>query len=381
MTKVMTDKIATQWETRIATECQGQSPTNRATILNWLLGEDPERLETLDPEHLNIVDRAMDYRLRILLQRYLGLPPERAYKNLMQRLSGLPVLREKIRAWLTLSNDRQRQVIDVLQEVIQELLQSDKYIQQQIAWIGQCTKNPRLRDTLLFASIEEYCLRPVRNQPLLAHRFINYLRRSQKGGVTNVPQNDLVKIVSDEIIGDSDSTFSLLDKQAQDDYQQQQEWEETQISRDRVKGTLRNYLIENVSPEAGLWLDLYLQGKTPEAIAIALKMDIKQVYRLREKINYHTLKVFAIKAEPELVSQWLHISLQEHNLGLTPHQWERFCENLEPKQREITIGLKAGTSVESIAKSLKLKTNQVMGEWGQIYLAAQELRTSPERVK
>ena len=368
------DKIATQWETRIATECSGQNATTQTSILNWLLGADPERLELLDTEHVRIADRAMDYRWRILLQRYLGLSPERAYKNLMQRLGGLAVLRDKIRAWLTLSNDRQRQVVDVLQEVIQELLQSDKYIQQQIAWIGQCTKNPRLRDALLFASIEEYCLRPVRNQPLLAHRFVNYLRRSQKGGVTNVPQSDLVKIVSDEIIGDSDSTLSLLDKQAQENYHQQQEWEETQITRDRVKGTLRNYLIENVSPEAGIWLDLYLQGKTPESIAIALKMEIKQVYRLREKINYHTLKVFAIKAEPELVSQWLHVSLQEHNLGLTPDRWLHFCHSLDPKQHEIMMGLKAGTSVESIAKSLKIKTNQVMGEWSQIYLAAQELR-------
>ena len=370
------DKIATQWETRIATECSGQNATTQTSILNWLLGADPDRLELLDAEHVRIADRAMDYRWRILLQRYLGLSPERAYKNLMQRLGGLAVLRDKIRAWLTLSNDRQRQVVDVLQEVIQELLQSDKYIQQQIAWIGQCTKNPRLRDALLFASIEEYCLRPVRNQPLLAHRFVNYLRRSQKGGVTNVPQSDLVKIVSDEIIGDSDSTLSLLDKQAQENYHQQQEWEETQITRDRVKGTLRNYLSENVSPEAGIWLDLYLQGKTPESIAIALKMDIKQVYRLREKINYHALKVFAIKAEPELVSQWLHVSLQEHNLGLTPDRWLHFCHSLDPKQHEIMMGLKAGTSVESIAKSLKIKTIQVMGEWSQIYLAAQELRTS-----
>jgi hypothetical protein len=378
MTKGIMDKIAiaTQWEQKIALECSGQNATTQKSILNWVLGENSERLETLDPEHLKIADRAMDYRLRILIQRYLGLPPERAYKNLMQRLGGLAVLRDKIRAWLTLSNDRQRNVLDVLQEVIQELLQGDKYIQQQIAWIGQCTKNPRLRDTLLFASIEEYCLRPIRNQPLLAHRFINYLRRSQKGGVTNIPQGDLVKLVSDEIIGDSDSTLSLLDKQAQENYHQQQEWEETQITRDRVKGSLRSYLIENVSPEAGAWLDLYLQGKSPDAIALALKMDIKQVYRLREKINYHTLKVFAIKAESELVSQWLQISLQEHNLGLTPIQWDKFCASLDTKQREMMMGLKAGTSVEVIAKSLQIKTNQVMGEWSQVYLAAQEIRTN-----
>ncbi len=369
-------KITIQWQTRIAMECSDQNATTQNSILQWLLGADRERLETLDPEHLKIADGAMDYRWRILGRRYLGLPPERAYKNLMQRLGGLAVLRDKIRAWLTLSNDRQRSVVDVLQEIIQELIQGDKYIQQQIAWIGQCTNHPRLRDTLLFASIEEYCLRPIRNQPLIAHRFVNYLRRSQTGGVTNIPHSDLVKIVSDEIIGDSNSTLSILDRQAQANYQQQQELAETQISRDRVKNALRNYLVENVSPEAGQWLDLYLQGKPPEAIAIVLEMDVKQVYRLREKINYHTLKVFAIKAESALVSQWLHISLQEHNLGLTSRQWEQFCGGLEPKQYEIMIGLKVGTSVESIAKSLQIKTNQVMSEWSQLYLAAQELRTN-----
>lgn len=375
MTKVL-EKITTQWQERIATECSSQNATTQASILNWLLGEDRARLETLDLERLAIADRAIDYRLRILNQRYLGLPPERAYKNLMQRLGGMAVLRDKIRAWLALSTDRQRQVIDVLQEIIQEMLQGDKYIQQQITWIGQCTRNPRLRDTLLFASIEEYCLRPIRNQPLIAYRFVNYLRRSQKGGVTNVPQNDIVKLVSDEIIGDSESTLSLLDKQAQENYHQQQEWEETQATRNRVKEELHTYLVEHLGQEAGLWLDLYLQGKTPESIAIALKMDIKQVYRLREKINYHTLKVFAIKAEPELVSQWLHISLQEHNLGLTPSQWEQFCGGLDSKQQTIMLGLKAGTSVEAIAKSLQLKTNQVMGIWSQVYLTAQEIRTN-----
>lgn len=376
MTIETVDNIATRWEQRIAAECNVQNPTTRSSILNWLLGADRDRFGTLDPERLQIAERAMDYRLRILVQRYLGLPPERAYKNLMQRLGSVAVLREKIRAWLSMSSDRQRTVIDVLQETIQEMLQGDKYIQQQISWIGECTRNPRLRDTLLFASIEEYCLRPIRDRPLLAHRFVNYLRRAQKGGVTNVPQGDTIKLVCDEIISDSDSTLSLLDKQAVEDYQQQQEWEETQLARTRVKDTLRSYLVEQVSPEAGLWLDLYLQGKTPEAIAVALKLDIKQVYRLREKVNYHALKVFAIKAESELVSQWLQISLQEHNLGLTPQQWENFCASLEPKQREILLGLKAGTSVETLAKSLQLKTNQVTGEWSQVYLAAQELRTN-----
>ncbi len=376
MTELTIDKIVSQWTARIQVEGNDHSVATQASILNWLLGEDRQRWETLDLAQLKIAEQAMDYRWRILLQRYLGLPPERAYKNLMQRLGGLTVLRDKIRAWLTLSNDRQRNVLDVLQEVIQELLQGDKYIQQQIAWIGQCTNNPRLRDILLFASIEEYCLRPVRNRPLLAHRFVNYLCRSQKGGITNVPHGDLVKLISDEIVDDSDSTLSLLDKQAQENYQQQQQWQEDRVTRDRVKDTLRDYLVEQISPAAGIWLDLYLQGKSPATIAIALNMEIEQVYRLREKIDYHTLKVFAIKAESGLVSEWLHTSLQSHHLGLTTSQWETFCNSLDPKQLEILTRLKIGDSLESIAKSLQIKTNQVTGAWVQIYLTAQKIRRS-----
>jgi hypothetical protein len=368
------ESIGSKWAARIAADCSGQSATTQASILHWLLGENPQRLANLDPQQLQLVESAMDYRLRISIQRYIGLTPAQAYRNLMQRLGGLTILREKIRAWLSLSSDRQRTVVDVLQETIQEMLQSDKYIQQQISWIGQCTRNPRLRDTLLFASIEEYSVRPIRDRPLIAYRFVNYLRRAQRGGITNVPQAQLVKLVCDEVVGDNDSTMSLLDKQAQDKYHQQQEWEDTQFTRDRVRNKLHEYIVEKLGVVAGEWLNLYLQGKTQESISIALKLDIKQVYRLREKVAYHALKVFAISAESELVSQWLQISLQEHNLGLTTHQWERFCEKLDPRHQQILMSLKSGTPIAEIAKSLQLKTNQVTGAWSQIYLAAQEIR-------
>ncbi|BAS56702.1 hypothetical protein NIES2135_39820 [Leptolyngbya boryana NIES-2135] len=36
-----------------------------------------------------------------------------------------------------------------------------------------------------------------------------------------------------------------------------------------------------------------------------LDMPIKQVYRLREKVNYHAVRVFAQKSQPELVTEWL----------------------------------------------------------------------------
>jgi hypothetical protein len=61
-------------------------------------------------------------------------------------------LRNKIRTFVALSRDRSSAVVDVLQEVIQELLQSDRYMQQQITWIAECTNDAKLKNALQFAS-------------------------------------------------------------------------------------------------------------------------------------------------------------------------------------------------------------------------------------
>ena len=123
-------------------------------------------------------------------------------------------------------------------------------------------------------------------------------------------------------------------------------------------------------------LRLYLIGKTPEEIAQQLEMDIKQVYRLREKISYHAIKVFAVKSQPEMVAEWLKTSLQDNSMGLTVSQWQDFNAGLDAKQQRIMAGMKAGEAAELIAKDLGLKTNQVVSEWSQIYLAAQEIRSN-----
>ncbi|MCA1994855.1 MAG: hypothetical protein LDL41_22825, partial [Coleofasciculus sp. S288] len=115
----LADKLEREWQSRLAIDCSNQSQDTRNSIICWLLGEDLERFDAIAPDQLEIAKQAMDYRYRILRQRYLGMPPERAYRNLMTRLAGLVTLRNKIRTWVSLSRDRQRAVVDVLQEVIQ----------------------------------------------------------------------------------------------------------------------------------------------------------------------------------------------------------------------------------------------------------------------
>jgi hypothetical protein len=372
----LAEELRQDWQLRLQADCPDQPSSARESIVRWLLGDDPDHFDQLLPEQIAIAKQAIDYRYRILQERYLRVGPEQAYRQLIQRLSSLFLIRSKIRTWVALSRDRRRSVMDVLQEVIQELIQGDSYIRQQVSWIGQCTTNPRLRNALLLTSIEEYCLRPIRNQPLLVYRFVNYLRRSQRGGMTQVPAGDLVRLVSEEITQDDmDSSVSLLDTQAITQYQDEQAWEEQQSVRHSVKQEFVGYLEKEVDPVAARWLELYLQGKSQEAIAQALGMPIKQVYRLREKISYHAIRVFTLKVQPDLVMGWLGTSLREHRLGLTLEQWQQFWDGLTADQQQLLEYLKAGRSIEAIARDLNLKAHQVTGEWIRLYLAAQALRT------
>lgn len=374
----LVDELRQNWQSKLQASEVALSSTDRESVVSWLLGENAERLNQLPAEQVVIAEQAMDYRFRILQQRYLGVHPERAHTQLIQRLNSLFLIRSRIRTWVALSRDRRRTVVDVLQEVIQELVQSDSYIRQQIAWIAGCTPNPRLRNALMLASIEEYCLRPIRNQPLLVYRFVNYLKRSQRGGMTQVPTDELIRLVSEEIAPDeADNPVSLLDGQAIAQYQDAQEWEEQQTLRDQVLQEFLQYLETEVEPLAGDWLKLHLQGQSQEAIAQTLDLTVNQVYRLREKISYHAVRVFGFKHQPELVGTWLGTSLVEHNLGLPPEQWQTFCQSLTPVQQKIVEKLKAKQTVESIAKELNLKINQVTGEWSKLYLAAQKVRNSP----
>ncbi|NES66653.1 MAG: HetZ-related protein 2 [Okeania sp. SIO2D1] len=366
-----------EWKTKLQEDYPNHSSDIHNSIICWLLGNNPSRLDELTPTQRAMASKGREFLYRILKQRYLDIPPERAYRNLMQRLSGLVMLRQKIRAWVNTSRDRQRSVIDVLQEVIQEMLNSDRYLQQQMAKISECTKNPNLRNSLLLASVEEYCIRPIRNQPLLVYRFVNYLRRTQRGGLTQVPVKEWVKLISEDISpGDTEDRVSLLDAVVTSGYQDTEEMEQQHLLRSKVQEEFEKYLVEKVDSKAAEWLKLYLRGNTQEEIAQALDMPIRQVYRLREKVSYHAIRVFAVKQQPELVASWLEISLNEHGLGLTSNQWQEYWKNLNPQQRHLIESLKSGASVEEIAKQLNLRSNQVISEWTKLYLSAQSLRNS-----
>lgn len=180
-------KLEQYWRIRLAKECPEQPATTRKSIVRWLLKRDLKQFELLEPKELEIAEQVMEYRWKILRQRYLEIGKERAYRNLLVRLGSLFSLCNKIQTSVALSRDRQRSVMDALQKFIQYLLQNDIYMQQQMARIAEFTTDRQLQNTLLLASIEEYLFQPVHNQPLLVHYFANYLRRTQRGGLTQIP--------------------------------------------------------------------------------------------------------------------------------------------------------------------------------------------------
>jgi DNA-binding CsgD family transcriptional regulator len=125
--------------------------------------------------------------------------------------------------------------------------------------------------------------------------------------MTQVPSDDFIRLVSEEIApDDTDGSVSLLDARAVDEYLDARAAEEQLELRTTVQQRFEAYLMEKkVDPHAVKWLNLYLQGRSQEAIARDLNIEVKQVYRLREKVSYHATKVFATKNQSELVASWL----------------------------------------------------------------------------
>ncbi|MGK7877630.1 MAG: HetZ-related protein 2 [Xenococcaceae cyanobacterium] len=299
----LAEELKSVWHSRLFKDCPKQNPENQQSIVRWLLEEDLERFDRLMPSELVIANQAMDYRFRILRQRYLGVEPAPAYRHLITRLGSLVMLRYQTLTRVTLSPSCQRTVADMLQGAIQEMLNSDRYIQKQITWIAQCTQDTCLRDALLLTSLEEYCLRPIRNQPLLVYHFVNFLRRQAFLDMTQVLQGNILPLISEEV------NLNGADSRGVADYQGAQNWEKQQGQRVAVQQEFERYLAENVDGLAVRWLRLYLQGRSQEAIASILNLPVKQVYGLRKQVSYHAIRVFPLKKKLKLVANWLETSL------------------------------------------------------------------------
>lgn len=369
------DELRNQWENRLINDYPTMSVDKRQNIIDWLWGDSPDRFAQLDSQELAIAVKGLEFRYLILQRRYLDVPSGIAYKNLMTRLSSLPLVKNKIQIWIDNSRDRATTVIDILQEVIMEMLKSDRYLLDQLQWLSEYVPNNNLRNNLLLATLEEYCLRNIQNKPLIAHRFVNFLKRETRAGITGIPTNELIRIISEEVAAEDNSTIHLSDRQTLEMYQNEQQWQEITTLRVVVQQELSAYLAEKLDNQAVEWLNLYLQGLSPEIIAKRLNLSPQKTSQLREKVIYHAWRGFAIKKQPELVAQWLAISLTEHNLGLTPKQWQIFAEQkLNEEQRLLITQLKTGLTQKEVCQALKLSNTKLLKIWTEICLIAHTMR-------
>jgi DNA-binding CsgD family transcriptional regulator/DNA-directed RNA polymerase specialized sigma24 family protein len=337
---------------------------------------------------LDLFHRHLNYRYAILCDRYLNLSPPLAYQRLMRRLISASLVQQKLRTWVEQSHDRQQFLMTALQEVVHGMLEHNAYLQEQCIWVQHCTDSPHLRHLFVFASLEEYALRPIRNQPLISLRILTHLIREQRGGITQVPAHELVQLVPEHAVLSTDEPeyqnyeyHNRFDTPAIEQHEDPLAEQDRNYCRHKVQREFELYLNQELGEIAVTWLRLYLQGHSQEKTAELLGIPIKQLYRLREKISYHAIKAFSVRVKPELVAEWLNTSLQEHNLGLTPSQWEHFWQTLTPQQHLILGALKKGLSLETIAAQYHLKRSQVNAEWGRLYLAAQRLRNQEEEME
>lgn len=149
------EELRSQWQQRLINKCPDRTDRDRESILDWLLGEYPQQGAT-STQQLAIFNRNIDCRFGILYHRYLERSQTHAYKNLMCCAIDLLAIRALVENQIPFSRDRQRSILDTAEKVVLDMVRRDRYIQRQIQYIARCTDRSQLRDSLLFASLEEY---------------------------------------------------------------------------------------------------------------------------------------------------------------------------------------------------------------------------------
>jgi hypothetical protein len=95
---------------------------------------------------------------------------------------------------------------------------------------------------------------------------------------------------------------------------------------------------------------------------------------LQQRFKYHLIR-FALSHRWELVHQWLEADL-DHNLGLTPQQWQVYRANLSPNQLQLLNMKQAQEPDGAIAQALGCTVNQLQKQWFKLLEQAWEIRNA-----
>lgn len=144
-----------------------------------------------------------------------------------------------------------------------------------------------------------------------------------------------------------------------------------QVLRDRVIQELMAYLSDQEQQDCMDYFVLRLQDLPASEIDEILQLTPRQRDYLQQRFKYHVEK-FAQVHNWELVHQWLEIDL-DHNLGLSPQEWEDFVETLNPLQRRLLLLKRDRASsqqpplqADELSELLGCTPKRVQRTWGQI---------------
>lgn len=150
--------------------------------------------------------------------------------------------------------------------------------------------------------------------------------------------------------------------------------DESDSLRQTVINELMAYLEERNQKDCADYFALRLQDLPTNEIEAVLGLTPRQRDYLQQRFKYHLLR-FAMGHRWELVHQWLEADL-DRNLGLIPHQWQAFLEQIGSEQQRLLKLKQQGLSDAAIAQALGSTAAQVQKRWFKLLELAWEIRNS-----
>ncbi|MEA5508136.1 hypothetical protein VB715_00010 [Crocosphaera sp. UHCC 0190] len=174
-----TQQLQSFWRKRLVKELPQYNRNQRHGIVSWLLNYNLSFTTTqeLSVDELTTLNQKIEYRYSLLRRRYLTVNYTEGYRTLISRLSSVTakycsVLRMKC------CQKSQREIVNLIQQVIQTLMNHDPYLKAQFEQISQEISDRQLREALVLATVEEYCLHPVKNKPFFLHCLRQHLSQT-----------------------------------------------------------------------------------------------------------------------------------------------------------------------------------------------------------
>lgn len=172
--------------------------------------------------------------------------------------------------------------------------------------------------------------------------------------------------------GDSEERSAASQQRVREEMVAQTEEPPEDFLRERVVEELLAYLKEREQEDCADYFTLRLLDLPAQEIETILNLTPRQRDYLQQRFKYHLIR-FALSHHWELVHEWLEADI-EHNLGLTPQQWDSLNKTISQKQSKLLQLKQTGMNDGDIAKTLGLTPTQFQKQWSKLLGQAWEIR-------